>query len=118
MQEYKFKIKKGIDDLKGLYAFVGNSQGDTRCSNLISDYIASEGWMSFVFDCELTDEAIQQEIVKRKSWNEQYIQELKESNEYGQEVEYSMGIEHNPLFDKSLDDKEYPLSSYSFIFLD
>jgi hypothetical protein len=118
MQQYKFKIKKGIDDLKGLYAFVGNSQGDTNCSNSITDYLSSQGWMSFVFDCELTDQAIQEEILKRKAWNEQYIQDLKESNEYGQEVEYSMNIEHNSLFDKASDDKGYPLSSYRFIFLD
>ena len=75
---YKITGRKGIDDLKSLYAFVGNSQGDSSASNSIEEYQAAKGWMSFVFDCNLTQEAIEEEIQKRKSWNDAYIKELKE----------------------------------------
>ena len=65
MVKYKLKGRYGIDDLKSLYAFHGNSQGDETRTNSIKLYKSSEEWLSFVFDCKLTEEAIFNEIEKK-----------------------------------------------------
>ena len=96
---YKITGRKGINDLKSLYAFVGNSQGDSSASNSIEEYQAAKGWMIFVFDCELTQEAIEEEIQKRKSWNETYIKELKETGEYGKVYFINVQVELDPIYD-------------------
>lgn len=100
MVEYKIKGRKGIDDLQGIYAFVGNSQGDTSGTNDIEIYKASEGWMSFVFNCELTQEAINLESERRIILNSQYIKELIEDYKYGEEYEITATCEYNEVFDK------------------
>jgi len=43
-------IRLGIDDLKSIYAWQGNSQGDESVTNDTKEGLASGGWMSFVFD--------------------------------------------------------------------
>ena len=96
---YKITGRKGIDDLKSLYAFVGNSQGDSSASNSIEEYQAAKGWMSFVFDCNLTQEAIEEEIQNRKSWNDAYIKELKETEEYGKVYFINIQVELDPIYD-------------------
>jgi len=110
----------GRDDLYSLYAFHGNSQGDTSVSNSIEEYNDSKGWMSFIFKCELTDEAIAKEIIRRKEWNENHINELKANGLYGTSYTVSIHTEHNPTFDTPINPipSEYPLSSYKMIFLD
>jgi len=99
----KRKIRKGIDDLKNIYAFLGNSQGDESYSNEIKDYEASEGWMSFVFEgVDPTDQqAIYDESARRKKENDDYIADLIVKGEYGKEWEHSitMHLKPNPLFD-------------------
>lgn len=114
---YKLKIRKGIDDLKSLSAFHGNTQGDDTNTNSIEDYNNSGGYLSFTFDCEMTPEAIAQEIAERKKYNENYITELKEIDEYGKEAEVLLNMEYDDIFDK----KEIitpSTSSYKMIILD
>ena len=114
---YKITGRKGINDLKSLYAFVGNSQGDSSASNSIEEYQAAKGWMSFVFDCELTQEAIEEEIQKRKSWNETYIKELKETGEYGKVYFINVQVELDPIYDAPT--KSTPVAeSFRMEFLD
>ena len=118
MEEYKIKCKKGIDDLKSIYAFHGNSQGDDSVSNKLEDYINSKGWMSFGFDCELTQEAIDKESKERAIWNENYINELQKSGEYLKEYEISLKFNHNSDFDNiNKNIKYYPFENYGFVFL-
>lgn len=118
MKQFEMKLRRGVDDLKSLFAFHGNSQGDESCTNDIEVYKASKGWMTFTFDCDLTEEAIQAEIETRKKANEEYVKSLKESGKY--EEEYTVKIQFNdhPMFDRVDDTKEFPLSSYRMIFLD
>ena len=114
---YKISGRKGINDLKSLYAFVGNSQGDSSASNSIEEYQAAKGWMSFVFDCEFTQEAIEEEIQKRKSWNETYIKELKETGEYGKVYFINVQVELDPIYDAPI--KSAPVAeSFRMEFLD
>jgi len=101
MKSYEIKGKKGIDDLKSLFAFRGNSQGDESCSNSIADFKTSEGWMSFQFDCEMTDEAIEKELQDRIAWNNNYISSLIEEDTYGDEYINFISVEEDPLFDNS-----------------
>jgi len=115
----KFTLKRryGIDDLKGLYAYVGNSQGDHSGSNELHSDKESGGWMSFVFNCEETQEAINAEVKSRAIWNENYIEELKKSGKYGTEFEINMSFQRHPLFD---DEKatERPTMTHSFFIMD
>lgn len=116
MMEYKIKGRRGIDDLQGIYAFIGNSQGDTSGTNDIEVYKASRSWMSFVFNCELTQGAINKEIEKRIETNSKYISQLINEGKYGEEYESILTIEPNPLFDACIKDKL--TGSYSFTILD
>lgn len=111
MKEYKLKGKKGIDDLQGLYAFVSNSQGDTSGTNALDVYLMSDGWLSFVFNCKLTQEAINKEVKRRFEANTKYISYLASEGKYGEEYEISIKLEENPLFDSPNINK--PLESYS-----
>jgi hypothetical protein len=116
MTKYKIKGRRGIDDLQGIYAFIGNSQGDTSGTNDIEVYKASGGWMSFVFNCELTQEAINKESERIIEANSKYISQLIKEEKYGEEYESILSIEPNPLFDYINTDK--PTISHSFTILD
>ena len=116
MKEYKIKGRRGIDDLQGVYAFVGNSQGDTSGTNDIEVYKSSGGWVSFVFNCDLEQNAINSESENRKLGNEEYIRILTETGKYTEEYENTISIEENPLFDYVNTDK--PTISHSFTILD
>lgn len=120
MKEYKLKCLKGIDDLKSLYAFVGNSQGDETRTNSIEDYKNSEGWLSYQFNVPLTEQDIFKEIEIRNAWNIEYINKLKKTNEYGEEYFISLLMQDNPDFDivSPMLQNNYPLSSYSFQTID
>lgn len=123
MSEFKIKCKKGIDDLESVYAFIGNSQGDESKSNLIADYENSKGWMSFIYNCDLDQEAINKETRRRILWNYDYIRRLYEEGKFGEEYELSIKLEYNPLFDNSYNplldgSNRESLSSYRIIFLD
>lgn len=115
---YEIKGRLGIDDLYSLYAFHGNSQGDESVSNNIADFEASKGWMSFGFDCEMTDEAIAKEIQRRKDYNELYIRNLRAQGRYGEEYIQYLELEYNPLFDGKQVFPHGPLESYRMIFID
>lgn len=118
MSKYQMKLRRGIDDLKSLFAFHGNSQGDESATNSIVTYVQAKGWLSFTFDCELTEEAIQAEIEVRRKANEEYVRVLKETGKYGEEYNVQINIQDNPAFDKPHNVTESPLSSYRMIFLD
>lgn len=122
MNTYKLKIRKGIDDLKSLFAFHGASQGDETRTNSIEAYEQSKGWLLFTFDCELTNEAIAAEVEKRKLWNEEYLKQLEKDGTFGEDVEHTINLQHNPAFDALINASDSPLnaalSSYSFIILD
>lgn len=121
MSNYKYKLRKGIDDLKSEYAFIGNSQGDTSVSNNIYDYLLSDGWMSYTFKCPMTNEDIAKEIELRKKWNKNYIQELKNNGTFGEEYENEIIITHHKIFDSFsniVKHFENNLESYKFIMLD
>jgi hypothetical protein len=118
MSKHQFIGRLGIDDLKGIFAFVGNSQGDTSGSNEISDYIASKGWMSFVFDCNPNDqEAIYKEARERAVANTKYIDELQKEGRYGEEYTIDVELMDYPLFDDTYP-KNQPIESYEYKILD
>lgn len=106
LKEYKYttKHKKGITDLLNIYAFLGNSQGDTSATNDVLEYKAAKGWLSFAFgkniDCN-DQEAINKESERRQKENEITISKLKESGEYGKEYELTTTIlmANRPFFD-------------------
>lgn len=112
-----FSGKKGIDDLQNEYAFRGNSQGDESCSNEISDYLASGGWMSFHFPVPIDDQrAIYEESKRRKAANEKYIRQCKKDGTYGTVLPpIQLKMVHNPLFD---DNTFNPKTSGSYIIID
>jgi hypothetical protein len=117
--EYRIMFRKGIDDLKSLYAFHGNSQGDESRTNSIAEYKASKGWLSFVFDdCELTEEAIKERIQQNHLANEQYIEKLKADGQYGEIDSLRIKVAYNPHFDMPLRHTPSSLSSYRMVFLD
>lgn len=117
MVEYKLKGRCGIDDLKSLFAFHGGSQGDETKTNSIKLYKFSEGWLNFIFDCELTEEAIFNEIEKRHNYNNDYIAELKKNGKYGTEYKISINLQENPLLDSNYPLNQ-PIDSYKMILLD
>lgn len=104
---YKLEMKKGLDDLKPIYAFRGNSQGDKSATNSINTYKNSGGWMSFIFDCPLEQAAIDKQVEKNRLWNDNYIKELQKEGRYLEEYEISIELVHNPLFD----DDDFPKPS-------
>jgi len=119
---YKYKGRKGIDDLKCEYPFVATSQGDTAVSNDIAEYILFDGWLAYVFqDVPMTEKCIREEIQKRKEYNKKYIQELKDNNTFGEEYENTIEVKFNKLLDSSSDivkHFENDLTSHKIIFLD
>ena len=100
MKEYKIgPYKRGVHDLKSLFAFHGNSQGDDSQHNDIQRYKDSMGWNSFCFACGLTEEEIAKEIETRRAWNEAYVARLREEGRYEEEYFITVRIKHNPIFD-------------------
>jgi len=116
MKTFKVIRRKGVDDLQVVYAFVGNSQGDEIKTNSIEEYTNSEGWLSYVFNVELTAESIEAEVKKRIEENKLYILKLEKEGKYGEEFEFTVHIEENPLFDHP--NKPMPLESYRMLFVD
>jgi hypothetical protein len=117
--EYRIMFRKGIDDLKSLYAFHGNSQGDESRTNSIQEYKDSKGWLSFVFDgCELTDEAIKERIKQNHTANTQYIEKLKADGQFGDIESFGITLQYNPHFDAPLLRTSSQLSNYRMLFLD
>jgi hypothetical protein len=116
---YKLLGKYGIDDLRPIFAFVGNSQGDHSKSNDISVYEASKGWMSYIFTGPMTAENIEIESRQNREWNEMYVFDLKKSGKYGTTYESTITMAHNPLLDDTgINNANSPLTSHEFISLD
>ena len=120
MNTFSIVRKKGIDDLLGLFAFVGNSQGDESVTNSVEEYLSSKGWKSFVFaDIDPTDqEAIYAEVERRRLKNEAYIKELQEKGEFGREYTLTVHVKPNPIFDHSPSKVTLPMESYRMVFID
>lgn len=112
---YTFKARYGYDDLKSEYAYRGNSQGDESASNEVHSDKTSGGWMSFGFDCEETQEAIDKEVAYRKRWNKHYIDSLKANGKFGAEYSINVSFVKHPFFD---DPPQQIQMSSSFIILD
>lgn len=119
MKTYKIKCRRGVDDLLSVYAFIGNSQGDTSASNEIEAYKAAKGWMSYVFtDIDITDqEAIYAEANRRQKANIDYIKRLAKEGRLHEEYEITIDLVHNPLYDDK-QDFIASVESYRMIFLD
>jgi hypothetical protein len=123
---YGSPIRKGIDDLKSIYAFHGNSQGDNSISNSIETYKASQGWMSYSSTFEAAginiddQEAINKYSEELRKQNEKYIEELKLTGEYGYPTEgISLTLKHFPLYDdNNYDTTDKPIESYKMTFID
>lgn len=100
--KYKLDCRKGIDDLKPEYLFQGCSQGDEFSTNSLEEYKSSKGWMcSLVYPIPITQEEVDSIVKFNKEWNRKYIQELKNSEEFG-EIEFRyINIEEDPLFDNN-----------------
>ncbi len=114
MTTIKVTHRKGIDDLRGLHAFIGSwGQGDHYYSNSVTE--KHPDYVKFVFDCLMTQEAIDAEVERRKIWNENYVKELKESGRYGEEYEVSVSFKPHPMFDTYPKDLPH---SYSFHIID
>lgn len=124
MTEYKIhhKIKLGINDLISTYAFHGASQGDETRTNSLEDYNKSDGWLinTFKIDGKLTQEKIDKEVNKRIKQNEDYINQLKSQNKYGDTYEYDsiIKLEDDKIFNEKMKDSNKPTESYRFEILD
>jgi hypothetical protein len=120
MNKYTVKRKLGINDLLCEFAFIGNSQGDESVSNEITDYKASQSWMSITKGFEdiiNNQEAIYKESKRRFNANIDYIEKLKAENRYGEEYEINITLNPNLLFDNSNIKNESVLESHKLIFL-
>ena len=115
LKTYTLKAKLGIDDLKQIYAFTGNSQGDTTATNSLEEYYAAKGWLSFGFNCNLDQESINKESEERIIYNNKYILELKESGRFGEE--YDINISFKPFLPFDVDEIVFDKSSYKATFL-
>lgn len=104
---YKFVITLGVTDLMGHpYNEYGEFQG---CSivNDENEYLQNKQYYDALFNFK----------------NEEYIKRLKETGEYGKEVECDLTLFHNPLFDdnKIIEKKweeAHPSESFRLVFLD
>lgn len=123
-KEYKISLKKhkGIDDLKLAYAFIGNSQGDETISNDVSYFIHCDGWLSVSSNYKDINYLIQENVDKRtkelNEYNDNYIENLKDSGEYN--LEYIDEITFNMIDLPEFDGNNFinGLSSYEYKILD
>lgn len=127
---YNFKYKRGIDDLRNVYAWHGNSQGDESATNDIEEAKSRGSWMSYMFgDIDPTDQnAINLESERRRKENDAYIAKLKLEGRFGEEYTVTMHVKHNPIFDTPPFNKKVyigpspppsnPLESYKMVFID
>lgn len=118
---HSFKGRYGIDDLQTIYAWHGNSQGDTSATNNTKEGQASEGWMSFVFSRidQNDQEAINNESKRREKANEEYIKQLKKEGKYGKEYVTTIHVKHNPIFDTpSVPTGESMFENHKLVFVD
>lgn len=98
---YTLKRLRGVHDLKNIYAWTGNSQGDEFATNDSAKGMARGGWASYRFlDIDVSDQnAINAESERRQRDNDEYIKELKEKGEYMKEYEIKVHLKHNSIFD-------------------
>lgn len=114
-------FKKGIDDLKSIYAFHSSSQGDESASNSVNEYLGSGDWKyvpDHFKDIDYTDqEAVNKRSKELAVENEKYIESLKYSDSFGD----SYRVEVTTVAHKEFDKPEKPikdnLESYRMTFL-
>jgi|SaaInlStandDraft_3_1057020.scaffolds.fasta_scaffold93337_2 hypothetical protein len=111
-------MHRGIDDLKSLHPWVSTMQGDHMWSDKVDEdhtyLMESYSWSGI----DLTSQkAIDEEIARRKAWNEEYVRGLLINGSYGEDIgqnEIKMIVDS--FWDKSIGSQ--PKSSYKMIFLD
>jgi len=102
MESIELKKKRGQDDLLSLVAFKGNSQGDEFATNDVKEANAYGNWCSYRFDDDVDrndQESINKEVERRRKWNEEYIQKLKDEGRYLEEYTTTIHFKSNPIFD-------------------
>lgn len=120
MKEYKGPMQyKGIDDLLPELPYRCMDYGSEGC---LSRYGKDNPYYMYLFIGidENDDNAIEEEILRRKAYNNDYIRDLKESGEYNSELgQVSLFIEEDEEFDKScLEFGESVSYKYDIIFLE
>jgi hypothetical protein len=93
IKTYKIAQKAGITDLRG---YLGD---------LATEWWTDKDWEKWNAGAE-----------EREKWNENYIKELKEKDEFGKEYDLEMHLQENSLFDTPKIGQ--PIESYKMIFLD
>ena len=118
-REYKGRnLRKGIDDLKYTHPWGPTAQGDHSWADRIED---SNDWLMFYFDeCDEHDaEGVKKAIADRIKWNEDYIEELKRTGEYGKETEgCTLVLAIDPLLDEPCKKWNEGISSYTYDIFD
>lgn len=126
MEGFKtYKVKgsnKGISDLKSIYAFHGNSQGDESRTNDVERFKNSEGWLSVSTYFKDIDYLNQEEVNKLsfeiEKENDKYIESLHKSGEYGDyNGDIELSIKENPMYDSPRRPGK-SLESYRMTFID
>ena len=117
MKSYKFKVRRGINDLTSIHPWVASSQGDHSYSDKVTD---EHDWLMFIFDGidKTNQDAIDIEIERRIQYNKDYVVELMKSGDYGSVIEHTLILKNNPMFDKDISSIESPVESYKFVMLD
>ena len=126
MKKYSIECRKGVDDLKSIYAFHGTSQGNTGGFNTAGASLNSNGWIVFSEDFKnkgidpSDQKAIDKYSKEIAAENDKYITQLHKEGKYGEEYEVSIKLVYNPLYDAPslFSDEEFPLENYSITFLD
>lgn len=116
------KIRLGIDDLKSIHAFHGASQGDETATNDVKQFETCDGWLYVSSHFKDINYLIQSEVFsqsdKLHKENDVYIQSLKESGDYGKEVDGgTLTYEENPLYDTTIKYGDSPIESYRYTIL-
>lgn len=107
--------RRGITDLKSIYAFHGASQGDDSEHNDIEVY--KSGWFCVNPLFEDIDYLDSSEVIKRsaeiKKENDELVAKLKEEGTYGEEYSNEMNIHFKPI--PMFDSPQSTLESYGIL---
>jgi len=121
MKTYKGPdLFKGINDLKEVKAFLGNSQGDETRTNSVEAFKAAKGWLSVSQEFKNIDYLNQEKVDELSDTlqkeNDEYIKLLKETGEYGKfDGNITFSLMEDPLMDKTSKSKK---SSLKFDIID
>lgn len=112
---YKIKRSRKQDLSTPTYAFYGNSQGDTSCTNSVEDFLGAKGWLGVSYKYAYIDYMNQNEVDKRfQELEEIRLKELSELKDEDDEYEMELSVIANPALDK----KSLSTQTSSFRFID